>query len=806
MRSSLIGIAVMFAVFWGAGPAAQQAPQGGGAPFVKSVDYYQDWQLTQPIDTTVAPGTTLYTKIVFSEPMKLKVADDSSARPVLYCQVGEERIRYRIARHGASGADFVSGDAKPLQGGTDDYICKYTIPEGATGEFRTMVGKLSADTSGNTMESFYTHSVRLTISNRDVTPVIVEGGKTLKLSKRIGTPVDSETIIDIWDTTDITASPVDIETIIDMLDTTDSIAVVDTPPDQEPRGEAFIFRKFLEQLLLDLESVFPSLEYDLETIFQTPGKGFVHPAREPPGYGVRPPYFDMLGIFVPDALMTASLQQVAVFASAYKLTMEEARTLLRNLRRAKILVLMVAVVDMPDENLREAVIAKINEQTALPSKLREVPEEFFIRVGGPKKPSEPIYAGEMRLIGSLKAEAAGIEDLTGLEYATNLRGLNLGNKYGSDWESVLIVEEDQPFKYRVTKPETPNRISDLRPLENLKNLITLDLECNAVSNLLPLTFLKNLQSLHLGENNITSISPLRNLTNLTFLTLGNYSYSPEWAGNNTVQDLSPLGDLSKLETLYVSHNPVGGSIDIVRSLPKLYHLSAGCSGVSNLRPFLEHPKLGQAGGSVYLVYNPLTEEDIPDLVALITRGVDVENGLLWDFLQWDGSMFPGGFPGNLEEFEDQWRSPADMLSTPFNRNQVERCSESYRESIRAAPTLQLPIRTEPDLLSSVWHDLSHVPEETALLSNYPNPFNPETWIPYQLATPAEVRVTIHAADGRLVRTLVLGYQAAGVYKSKGRAAYWDGYNAQGEPVASGVYFYTLMTSDYTATRKLLIRK
>ena len=91
--------------------------------------------------------------------------------------------------------------------GTDDYICKYTIPEGETGELTTMVGKLSADTSGNTMESFYTHSVRLTISNGDATPAIVEGGKTLKLSQRIDTPVDSETIIDIWETTDIIATP-----------------------------------------------------------------------------------------------------------------------------------------------------------------------------------------------------------------------------------------------------------------------------------------------------------------------------------------------------------------------------------------------------------------------------------------------------------------------------------------------------------------------------------------------------------------------------------------------------------------------
>ena len=100
-----------------------------------------------------------------------------------------------------------------------------------------------------------------------------------------------------------------------------------------------------------------------------------------------------------------------------------------------------------------------------------------------------------------------------------------------------------------------------------------------------------------------------------------------------------------------------------------------------------------------------------------------------------------------------------------------------------------------------------VPEENALFANYPNPFNPETWIPYQLAKPAEVTITIYAADGRLVRTLALGHQPAGVYQSKGRAAYWDGTNALGEPVASGVYFYTLKVSgDFTATRKMLIRK
>ena len=99
-----------------------------------------------------------------------------------------------------------------------------------------------------------------------------------------------------------------------------------------------------------------------------------------------------------------------------------------------------------------------------------------------------------------------------------------------------------------------------------------------------------------------------------------------------------------------------------------------------------------------------------------------------------------------------------------------------------------------------------VPKEPALLANYPNPFNPETWIPYELAETAEVTVSIYAADGKLVRTLALGQLPAGIYQTRTRAAYWDGRNAQGEPVASGIYFYTLQAGDFSATRKMLIRK
>ncbi|MCG9132351.1 right-handed parallel beta-helix repeat-containing protein [Candidatus Poribacteria bacterium] len=101
---------------------------------------------------------------------------------------------------------------------------------------------------------------------------------------------------------------------------------------------------------------------------------------------------------------------------------------------------------------------------------------------------------------------------------------------------------------------------------------------------------------------------------------------------------------------------------------------------------------------------------------------------------------------------------------------------------------------------------SITPKETLLLANYPNPFNPETWMPYQLASPADVTLHIHAVDGSLVRMLSLGHKDIGMYQSRSRAAYWDGKNEFGEPVASGIYFYTLTAGDFTATRKMLIRK
>ena len=99
-----------------------------------------------------------------------------------------------------------------------------------------------------------------------------------------------------------------------------------------------------------------------------------------------------------------------------------------------------------------------------------------------------------------------------------------------------------------------------------------------------------------------------------------------------------------------------------------------------------------------------------------------------------------------------------------------------------------------------------LPDKSALLPNYPNPFNPETWIPFHLAETADVSISIYDVGGKLIRLFHLGEILAGVYADKAHAVYWDGRNVAGEKVSSGVYFYHLEAGDYSATRRMLILK
>ena len=147
----------------------------------------------------------------------------------------------------------------------------------------------------------------------------------------------------------------------------------------------------------------------------------------------------------------------------------------------------------------------------------------------------------------------------------------------------------------------------------------------------------------------------------------------------------------------------------------------------------------------------------------------------------------------------------------------------------AAPSKSMPMSAEHAALVDEWLTEAHlvndgsdvfqqgmatlehlirttVPTETTLLPNYPNPFNPETWIPYDLAEDTDVHIHIYNLKGETIRRLSVGFQTAGTYRTSSRAAYWDGRNAVGEPVASGVYFYTFQAGQFKATRQMVIRK
>ena len=199
--------------------------------------------------------------------------------------------------------------------------------------------------------------------------------------------------------------------------------------------------------------------------------------------------------------------------------------------------------------------------------------------------------------------------------------------------------------------------------------------------------------------------------------------------------------------------------------------------------------------------------------------VDSVNGKIYLTNSWgkiqqlnlDGSNFQ---PNLITGLKSPAEVTVDMAGPKLywtEKGRIRRANLNGKNIQDIATGLEVPISIT--LGGSLVHTLSPMApattvlsEQTSLLANYPNPFNPETWIPYQLAKSADVTLSIYAVDGRLIRTLALGHQPVGLYESQSRAAYWDGRNEAGEPVASGVYFYTFTAGEFTATRKMLILK
>ena len=153
--------------------------------------------------------------------------------------------------------------------------------------------------------------------------------------------------------------------------------------------------------------------------------------------------------------------------------------------------------------------------------------------------------------------------------------------------------------------------------------------------------------------------------------------------------------------------------------------------------------------------------------------------------------------------DDDAAAAPTLVSMKLNAIQIDRIEEQIDLLIATNDRSPAALRTlvyMQQLLATAR------PEKTQLFANYPNPFNPETWIPYELATDTHVRLTIYNTQGVVIRTLQFGHQSAGYYTDRDRAAYWDGRNALGEQVASGLYFYQLETDEMSSMRKMVILK
>ncbi len=212
--------------------------------------------------------------------------------------------------------------------------------------------------------------------------------------------------------------------------------------------------------------------------------------------------------------------------------------------------------------------------------------------------------------------------------------------------------------------------------------------------------------------------------------------------NNQISSLSPLSNLTTLTKLRLQNNQIS-DVSALSGLTNLTQLFLNDNDIRNITPLSGLVNLE----TLRLSENPLTNNDAnaQTLITLQAAGAAID-------------------------------VPVD--------------------NVGGAPTLEKETQLPATL----------IPKTSALLPNFPNPFNPETWIPYQLAKPADVSLTIYNMRGVVVREIKLGHQAAGLYRSRSRAIHWDGRNISGERVASGVYFYTFTTGDFTETRRMLIRK
>ena len=452
---------------------------------------------------------------------------------------------------------------------------------------------------------------------------------------------------------------------------------------------------------------------------------------------------------------------------------------------------------------------------------------------------------------SLSIGNTSVSDVSALSGLTQLRVLYLYNSPISNISALVGLTQLRYLEILDTS------VSDISALAGLTQLEGLKLGDSPISDVSPLTRLTQLVELGLWNTFVSDISPLVELTQLTWLNLNGsplsyrsiHTYIPaiqagvEWVHFNNVAHpalLKVSGDAQEstsgaalaipfvVEAMDANGKPMQG-------VSVTFAVTTGRGTLSATTATTD--PTGKAQTTLTLGPNPgkhtvtATANEITPSVLTFTA-VAVGNPVrIAEDVNGDGAVNIQDLVLAASSVGQIGQSNADVNDDGVvNIIDILLVAVALEEGTTAAPVLQ-PLNFEGLTASQMQRlltqarqialaDPTHLqgvevlaqllilllPKETVLLSNYPNPLNPETWIPYQLAKPTEVTLRIYSLNGALVRTLALGHQPAGMYHNKSRAAYWNGRNEHGEHVASGVYFYTLSAGDFTATRKLLILK
>ena len=464
-----------------------------------------------------------------------------------------------------------------------------------------------------------------------------------------------------------------------------------------------------------------------------------------------------------------------------------------------------------------------------------------------------LWLGDKEVAGKGWINSNSIKDLSPLAGLTNLTSLNLSQNNITDLSPLAELTN-------LTWLDIGgNNLSNISPVAELTNLTALRLWRNNIFDISPVADLTHLTELNLDYNNITDVSFLVANTGLgrgdTVYVRGNplsyqsiHTHIPALQSRGVTVEfdnqahpalLKISGDnqhgasfVSLPQPFVVEAQDANGSALARISVTFAVTTGGGTLSTTITRTdpngraqsrLILGPNLGAntvsvsaAGIEVPATFHAIADSELPPTIAdvnndgsvnvldliLITSNLDTKGTNLAADVNRDGIVSILDLILVAGMFDGAAAAPPVHAQVPETLTAVE--VQGWLTDARALevrdPIMKRGFLVLEQLLASL------TPKETELLANYPNPFNPETWIPYRLAEDAFVTLTIYDAMGQVVRTLDVGHQVAAVYETRSKAIYWDGRNKNGEAVASGVYFYQLQAGDYSATRKMLIVK